>query len=110
MKALRQLWKNREQIAEGIQNSLFRQEHIELIAKQRLKICQDCDTIDYDGKGCLIPLTGPCCDLNKGGCGCSLQYKLRSLSSDCPKHHWSAVMSEEEENKLIGTLNQDNQP
>jgi len=50
--------------------------------------------------GCMFPGTHPCCDKNKGGCGCSLVFKTRSLSSDCPLNKWKAVLTQEEEDKL----------
>ena len=40
--------------------------------------------------------TGHCCN----ECGCSLAFKTRSLSSDCPLDKWKAFMTEEEEDKL----------
>jgi hypothetical protein len=40
--------------------------------------------------------TQPCC----GDCGCSLTFKTRSLSSDCPQGKWDALITEEEEDKL----------
>jgi len=40
--------------------------------------------------------TAPCCN----ECGCSLGFKTRSLSSDCPLGKWEAIVTEEEEDKL----------
>lgn len=52
------------------------------------------------GDGCMIPGTQPCCNKDLGGCGCSLAFKTRSLSSDCPKLFWHAVIEQHEEDKL----------
>ena len=43
-----------------------------------------------------MPGTQPCCSL----CGCSLSFKVRALSSDCPAHKWKAVITEKDEDKL----------
>jgi len=45
---------------------------------------------------CVVPGTQPCCNL----CGCSLAFKTRSLSSECPDLRWHALLTEEEEDKL----------
>jgi len=44
----------------------------------------------------MMPGTQPCC----GECGCSMGFKLRSLSSSCPIDKWEAVLTEEEEDEL----------
>lgn len=99
---LNQIFKNRKQILEGIKNNIFKKEHVEEIAFQRLLICTECDHYDISGEGCLVIGTAPCCNKNTGGCGCSLSLKTRSLSSACPLTvpKWEAVLTEEEENKL----------
>jgi hypothetical protein len=51
---------------------------------------------DIAGTKCLVPGTQPCC----GSCGCSLDYKVHSMSSSCPDGHWDAIMSEEDEDEL----------
>jgi hypothetical protein len=93
---LSDIWKNRKQIMEGIKNSVIRDEFVEEIASYRMDICTSCIHKDIEGKECMVPGTQPCC----GQCGCSLSFKTRSLSSDCPDGRWYAVVSEEEEDKL----------
>ena len=93
-------WKNKGQIIEGITNSIFKKEDVEEIAQQRMQICKDCTLYDVQGEGCMVKGTQPCCDERKGGCGCSLEFKTRSLSSDCPLGKWKAELTEEEENQL----------
>lgn len=86
-------------ILEGIKNSLFKKEHVELIAAERQAICNKCPLIDLKGDKCLMPGTQPCC----GECGCSLDFKTRSLSSECPHPEgpkWEAYMDEDDEDKL----------
>lgn len=97
-----QIWKNKGQIIEGIKNSIFKKEHVEEIARQRMQICRLCSLYDVQGEGCMVPGTQPCCNEKLGGCGCSLSLKTRSLSSSCPlpTPKWEAVLSEEEEDKL----------
>jgi len=85
---------------EGIKNSIFKKEDVELIAQHRMQICKDCALYDVQGDGCMVPGTQPCCNINMGGCGCSLTLKTRSLSSDCPMNHWKAEMTQQEEDLL----------
>jgi len=88
--------KNADQVFEGIKNTIFKTEHVELIANERWKICKKCDLIDLNGKNCVAPGTQPCCS----SCGCSLAFKIRALSSACPEGKWEALLTEEEEGKL----------
>lgn len=96
------IWKSKGQIIEGIANSVFKKEDIEIVAEHRLSICKECPSHLYDetGDGCMVTGTGPCCDQTKGGCGCSLGFKTRSLSSSCEKGHWDAEINEDEETLL----------
>ena len=89
-------------IFEGIKNTIFKKPNVEKIASKRMAICKSCNIYDETGEGCLIPGTQPCCSENKGGCGCSLEYKVRSLSSSCPLKNpkWVAIMTQAEEDKL----------
>jgi hypothetical protein len=94
------IWKSKGQILEGITNSIFKKEHVEEIAKNRMAICSTCQLYTEENSGCTVPGTTPCCDERQGGCGCSLNLKTRSLSSECPLGKWVAELSEEEEDKL----------
>jgi len=94
------IWKSKGQILEGITNSIFKREDVEEIAQHRMQICEACELLDVQGEGCTLPGTQPCCNENKGGCGCSLSLKTRALSSDCPLGKWEAELTEEEEDKL----------
>jgi hypothetical protein len=78
---------------EGITNTLRRDEFVEDVAKHRMEVCDACTS---KGTKCVMRGTAPCCD----ECGCSLAFKTRSLSSECPLGKWKALMSEEEEDKL----------
>jgi hypothetical protein len=84
------------QIVEGIINSILDNDYVEQVADERNSICSSCEHIDRKGDDCLAPGSQPCCSL----CGCSLYFKTRSLSSECPAGKWKAVMTEEEEEKL----------
>ena len=104
--SLRKVWNNRKKIFEGIKNNMFKSEHVEAIAKERMVICEGCPLIDKDGSKCMIPGTAPCC----GECGCKLSLKTRSLSSECPHPDgpkWEALLDQEEEDKLYKDLNYD---
>ena len=105
---LNKIWRNREAILEGVKNSVFKNEHVEEIAAERKAICDTCPDLDKEGSSCLVPGTQPCC----GQCGCSLQLKLRSLSSACGNEEeprWHALLSQEDEDALTNQLksNQD---
>lgn len=93
---LKKIWKNRKQIYEGIKNSVVRDNFVEDVSAKRMAICTECLEIDLVGSLCEMPGTQPCC----GNCGCSLAFKTRALSSECPIGEWQALMSEKEEDKL----------
>jgi hypothetical protein len=97
------IWKSKGQILEGVTNSIFKKEDIEEIAQERMQVCTKCALYDMQGVGCMVPGTSPCCNQNKGGCGCSLAFKTRSLSSACPHpdgSKWEAELTQEEEDQL----------
>jgi hypothetical protein len=101
---LNKIWSNRTAILEGIKNRVFKNEHVEQIAAERMAICKECPDFDDKGDHCLVAGTQPCC----GQCGCSLELKLRSLSSGCgneEKPRWHALLSQEEEDALTNQLN-----
>jgi len=89
-------FKNTSKILEGIKNKIFKKDHVEAEAKLRFNICKECSFFDDKGIKCLVPGTQPCC----ASCGCSLDLKTRSLSSECPQGKWPALMTEEEEDLL----------
>ena len=93
---LKKIWNNRKQIYEGIKNSVMRDEYVEDVSAKRMALCNECSEIDLKGSKCEMPGTQPCC----GNCGCSLAFKTRALSSECPIGEWPALMSENEEDKL----------
>jgi hypothetical protein len=93
MSTLKKIWKDRNKILEGITNAIIRDEFVEDVAKHRMEVCDACE---FKGDKCLVPGTSPCCN----DCGCSLTFKTRSLSSECPQDKWKALLSEEEEDKL----------
>jgi len=93
---LKKIWKNRKQIYEGIKNSVIRDKFVEDVSAKRMLLCKDCVEFDSIGSKCEVSGTQPCC----GNCGCSLAFKTRALSAECPIGEWSALMSESEEDKL----------
>jgi hypothetical protein len=100
MKNLIQIWKEKNKIAEGIKNNIFKSTHVEQIAFFRNEICKSCEFIDHAGSKCAVPGTQPCC----AECGCSLTFKTRSLASECPKGFWKAELTEKEEQELLKNL------
>jgi len=96
MKTLKTIWENRAKILEGVRNTILRDELVEDVAKMRRDICDTCEYLDTKGKDCAVKGTQPCC----ADCGCSLTFKTRSLSSECPQGKWDAITTEEEEDEL----------
>ena len=93
MNTLKEIWKDRKKIIEGITNSIVRDDFVEHVASLRNDICAECPS---KGKKCAVKGTGPCCN----ECGCSLAFKTRSLSSSCPLNKWTKVITEKQEDKL----------
>ena len=91
---------NMPQILEGIKNRIFSKEDVEEVAAERGRICDRCQYVDHVGHYCAVPGSQPCCS----DCGGILSFKIRSLSSSCPKGKWAAFMSEEDEEKLKDSL------
>lgn len=96
LKQLADALRNADKITAGILNSMFKKKEIEVIAETRFKVCQECEMLDNQGDKCFAPGTQPCC----GECGCSLGFKTRSLSSECPLGKWNAWLTEEQEEQL----------
>lgn len=97
LKEIKKIWKNKQQILEGIKNNLFKKEFVEGVVELRKTKCNSsCKHFDEKGTSCIVPGTQPCCNL----CGCSLGWKLRSMSSECDAGKWHAVLTEEEEENL----------
>jgi hypothetical protein len=91
--SLKTIWENKHKIIEGIKNSIIRDEFVEEVAAMRYSVCEECPS---KGKKCAVKGTGPCCN----ECGCSLGFKTRSLSSDCPLGKWESLITVEEEDEL----------
>lgn len=99
-KSFLEAWRDRGKIWEGIKNSMFKKEHVEQIADQRMKICEACPHIDKEGSKCFAPGTQPCCGL----CGCKLTFKVRSLASSCDDKRWDAMLTGDQEDKLYNDI------
>jgi hypothetical protein len=95
---LKKIWENRKKIYEGIKNSVIRDAFVEDVAAKRMVLCDLCPS---KGDKCEVPGTAPCCN----ECGCSLAFKVRSLSSECPLGEWEALMTEKEED-ILDQLNE----
>lgn len=108
---LLKVWKSKGQILEGIVNKVFKQDHIEEIALERLSICESnlCGMYDPDGSSERAAVKG---QASCAGCGCVLEFKTRCLSCHCylkdiNQHPlWEAVVSPAEETLLRERMNQ----
>ena len=85
------LYKNRNKILEGIKNNVFKTEHVEAVAAERMTICSRCQF-----KGVTS------CEQ----CGCVLEFKTRALADSCPIDKWKAILSEDEEYLIKTKLNE----
>jgi hypothetical protein len=103
------IWKKKDKILEGIMNSVFKREHVELIASSRLALCQSNTCNHYDPKGvspAAVVKGVPSC----ASCGCKIQWKIRALSDSCPLRFWGSVLSHTEESVLkekLGIIDDD---
>lgn len=61
--------------AEGLKNSIIKDEQIELLHKERMSICETCEHYKTQTSQC-------------GVCGCFMPIKTRSLNTKCPKNLW----------------------
>ncbi len=96
MGRIKDLWKNKKLIIEGMKNSIIKKEVVEEVASERMKVCKECPHMDTKGDSCFVPKTQPCCSL----CGCTLNFKLRALSAECDDKRWPSLMTEDEEDEL----------
>jgi hypothetical protein len=79
-----EIWKHKKEILAGITNTLIKDKFVEEIAAERMSVCNQCSEKKTDGCAALIKA---CCKI----CGCSLEFKTRSLASHCPVHKWPAL-------------------
>lgn len=77
------IWENKKEILAGIKNTIRKQAYVEEIAGDRLAICNACPHKSTD----CAALIATCCSV----CGCSLNFKTRSLQSSCPEGNWPAL-------------------
>ncbi len=101
MSVINTVWKSKKQILEGIKNSIFTNDTVEEISKERLSECNKCENIDLEGKSCVVPGTAPCCSL----CGCCLHLATRSLSYVCKAGKWPTLVSEKDNVDISILLN-----
>lgn len=64
-----------DEIYDGWKNYLFENEEIEIIAKERIEMCVDCDHFLKKIKVCNL-------------CGCFMPAKARAPLADCPANIW----------------------
>lgn len=64
-----------KQFAEGLANTVVKDEQIELLHKERMSVCQTCEHYKEGTSQC-------------GLCGCFMPIKTRSVKATCPKSLW----------------------
>jgi hypothetical protein len=86
-------------IMEGVWNSIFIKQQVEIISGDRLAICKGCSlNSDHQKKFNNYRTFRP--DFHCTDCGCNLVTKTRAMSQNCPKGKWLAQMTEEQEHEL----------
>lgn len=103
------LWKNVRQIYEGWKNDLLpsadMKEQIDLVSQQRIRICEGC-TYHSEVRKRKLGYSTLRMDVHCTHCGCPLSKKTKCLSCSCPleKPLWTAVLTEEEDEKVKKTM------
>lgn len=116
---LPEIWKNKAQIAEGIKNLAFKQEHIEDLAKYRKSICEQCIWFNKNQKNKSFEESPEPIQRLKTKqwfneitssnndkcihCGCGLgehSMKLRCTSCACPIGKWQPLTTPEEQEQI----------
>jgi hypothetical protein len=77
---LKDIWKNKKEILEGVSNSLKKDKTILEVSKLRQDISNSCESLSTD----CLPMVSTCCKI----CGCSIKFKTNSMSSSCPINKW----------------------
>lgn len=67
-------------IISGYSNLMFKKEEVEVIAKERRRLCNLCGKSEF-GESRF-------CKKSNGGCGCYLPAKTRALDEYCPDKKW----------------------
>lgn len=98
MEGLKNVWKNRQAILEGITNSIFPSREVEEIAAARLSICKACSYHSSNAKSRGYKTSR--IDDHCTHCSCPLLTKTRALSKGCPINKWGAVITDKEQYKL----------
>lgn len=88
-----------------MKNKVFKKEHVEEIAEERLTICRSNPCNKYDKLGITEKVVVKGFE-SCGDCGCNLSLKTRSLSSECPQGFWSKFMTEQDETLFNASINQ----
>ena len=116
---LPEIWKNKAQIAEGIKNLTFKQDHIEELAKYRKSVCESCIWFNKNQKDKPFEEIPEVIRRLKSEewieevtssnndkcihCGCGLgnqSLKLRCTSCACPVNRWQPVTSVDEQKEI----------
>lgn len=80
-------------LSAGIYNTIFLDEQVEEIAKERLSICANCPFDSEVKRASGIKIRRPdhfCTD-----CSCDLTLKSRAMNQKCPQGKWDAVTDDE---------------
>lgn len=77
---MKNLWKEKRKILEGLTNTYFGSDRTHLIAQTRAEICQECPHWDKEGTSSQVVIKGqPACSL----CGCNTKVHTHCLSCSC---------------------------
>ena len=100
-------------ILEALKNTHFPakelKELIDQTAEQRKEICNTCPFFSPNAEIQGYKPSVPRFDQHCISCGCSIFYKTRCLSCECPQGKWGAVVTEVEDQKLFDRAKEENE-
>lgn len=109
MGLLKDIWKNKDLIVEGIRNKTFPPEELKEIiiktAMSRKMICEICPFMSENAK-VYYNYKSMRFDNHCTKCGCNIDLKTNSLSSSCPDNpsRWNAIVSEDDFSNIQQTI------
>lgn len=114
MGLLKDIWKNRALIAEGLRNRYFPPEELKQLIRdteiERKDICDQCPFMSTNAK-ILFSYQTMRLDKHCTKCGCNIDLKVSSLDSACPDNpsRWEAVVSEDDFTHIQQTIQHEEQ-
>jgi len=109
MGLLKDIWKNRSLIEEGLRNKFFPPKDLKQLIDdtviERKSICYQCPFMSENAKK-LFNYKTQRFDKHCSKCGCNLELKTSSLNSSCPDNppRWESVVSDDDFSNIKQTI------